>query len=373
MHGVDARLPIRGRVAPRLVPMTSGESDPAPRLPSPRVRRPTILDVAAAAGVSKSTVSRVLSGEFVADEDMIRRVMEAAGGLGYRTDHRARSLRRADGYTSNIGLVFDDVANPFFAAVHRGIEEVARERGVLPLVGSTDRFGEREVALVDSFSSRGIDGFVIAPVAGSQAYLERERLAGAQFVFVDRPPRGIAGDHIVIDNAGAIIDVVGRLVRGGHRRIAFLGGRDPYSATQRLMGFQAGMARSGVDVDERLVEIGLEQEMSRVAMAKMLTIDAPPTAVISAQVLVTQGVLTTLHERGLRHRIAQVGFDDFPLAELLTPGLSTVAANPVGIGRLAAQLLFERIDGNASAPRSFLLPADYVARGSGETPLPSPF
>src|SRR3954463_16809256 len=151
-------------------------------------RRPTMREVAAVAGVSLSTVSRVVNGGTGVGDDLAARVRGAVELLGYRHNLTASALRRADRQSASIGLIFEDVSNPFFGAVHRGVEDVARARGVLTLVGSSDEQADRERELAEAFGARGIDGLVLATSVADSSYLARERAAGVALVFVDRPP-----------------------------------------------------------------------------------------------------------------------------------------------------------------------------------------
>src|SRR5215213_9506147 len=167
-----------------------------------RLRRPTMREVAAVAGVSLSTVSRVVNGGEGVKPELVERVQGAVELLGYRHNLTASSLRRADRLSATIGVIFEDVSNPFFGSVHRGVEDVARDRGVLTLVGSSDEQPDRERELADAFTARGVDGLIIATAVHDNAYLLRERAAGVALVFVDRPPRFIDADSVVTDNVG---------------------------------------------------------------------------------------------------------------------------------------------------------------------------
>src|ERR1700709_2600101 len=121
-------------------------------------RRPTMKEVARIADVSLATVSRVVNGTGEVRPDLAERVREAVRMLGYRRDLTASTLRRADRQSASIGLIIEDVSNPFFSAVHRGVEDVARPRGVLTFVGSSDEIPERERELAETFAARGVDG-----------------------------------------------------------------------------------------------------------------------------------------------------------------------------------------------------------------------
>ena len=186
-----------------------------PMLPQQGQRRPTMRDVAALAGVSLSTVSRVVTGSQQVDPELAVKVEKAVEMLGYRHNLAAGNLRRADGLSASIGLVFEDVSNPFFSAVHRGIEDVARSRSVLTFAGSSDEDPARERELTEAFLGRRVDGLVIVPAAPDHSYLARDVAAGMALVFVDRPPRFIDADAVVSDNVGGARTAVAHLARGG--------------------------------------------------------------------------------------------------------------------------------------------------------------
>src|SRR3954451_1546983 len=186
-------------------------------------RRPTMKEVATLAGVSLATVSRVVNEDGKVRPDLAEKVREAVVLLGYRRALTGTTLRRKDRQSASVGLVFDDVANPFHAAVLRGVETVARTRGVLPLVGSSDEDAGRERELAESFLSRRVDGLIVVPAGSRHWYLRPERDAGVALVFVDRPPSFIDADCVLSDNAGGAFAATAHLVARGHRRIAFLG------------------------------------------------------------------------------------------------------------------------------------------------------
>jgi LacI family transcriptional regulator, galactose operon repressor len=330
-------------------------------------RRPTMKEVAAVAGVSLSTVSRVVNGEEVR-ADLAERVQGAVEMLGYRRDHTASTLRRADRMSASIGLIIDDVGNPFFSVVHRGVEEVARERGVLVFVGSSDEDSEREHELADAFGARGVDGLILVPSGTDQSYLQRERRAGVGVVFVDRPPRLIDADAVLSDNAAGARLAVAHLVATGHRRIGFLGDRpEIFTAAERLRGYREAIAAAGLPYDDRIVmdEI-LSATGGYAATRELLSGPEPPTALFSSQNLITIGAVRALVELGRHGRTAIVGFDDVPMGDAVRPGLTVVAQDPGALGRTAAERLFARLDGDGSPAREVVLPVSLIERGSGE-------
>ena len=330
--------------------------------------------VAALAGVSVATVSRVVNADPAVRGDLAARVQDAVVALGYRHNVTASALRRADGQSASIGVIVEDVSNPFFSLVQRGIEEVARERGVLTLAGSSDEQGERERELAEAFGARGVDGLIIAPAATDHGYLLRDRAAGVAIVFVDRPGRFIDADAVLTDNAGGAEQAVTHLIAAGHERIAFLGDRpEIHTAGQRLRGYERAHARHGLQVDPGLVRHTLTRGADAFeATRELLLGGAPPTAIFTSQNLITIDAVRALHALALQHTIALVGFDDVVLADVVTPGITVVAQDPAALGRAAATQLFARLDGDAGPTREIVLPVELVVRGSGELPGPRP-
>ena len=196
-------------------------------------------DVAALAGVSLSTVSRVVNDVAGRSRRWPTASTTRCARLGYRRDAAAAGLRRADRASASLGLIVDDVANPFFSAVHRGLEDVARARGVLIFAGSSDDDAAQERELAMSFSAHGVDGLVIVPAGDDHRYLERERDAGVPLVFLDRPPHRFVADTVLTDNAGGMRAAAEHLLAAGHRRIGYLGDRARvFTAAERLAGYR---------------------------------------------------------------------------------------------------------------------------------------
>jgi LacI family transcriptional regulator len=325
-------------------------------------------EVATLAGVSLATVSRVVNGDGKVRADLAERVREAVGLLGYRRDLTATNLRRADRQSASVGLVFDDVANPFHAALLRGVETVARTRDVLPLVGSSDEDAARERELAEAFLSRRVDGLIVVPAGTDHSYLRPERDAGVALVFVDRPPSFIDADCVLSDNAGGAFAATAHLIARGHRRIAFLGDREQiFTASERLRGYRQALAEHGVPFDPALVRMELHDSASAAAAAGELLESADaPTAIFSAQNLITIGSVQRLRALDLHQTVALVGFDDLTLADAVEPGLTVVAQDAHQLGRLTAELLFARLDGDRRPTRRVEVPTTLIQRGSGE-------
>jgi LacI family transcriptional regulator len=328
-------------------------------------------DVAAVADVSLSTVSRVVNGGAV-DPALAERVHDAARMLGYRRDHTASSLRRADRLSASIGVIWPDVSNPFFSAVQRGVEEITRERGFLTFVGSSDEDPDQERALALAFSSRGVDGLIVAPAGQDESYLVPDRDAGIALVFIDRPPHLIDADAVLSDNRDGVAQAVEQLYEQGHRRIGFLGGlHHLYTANERLAGYRAALLRHGVRDDPALVRLDLDDASAAEFTRDLMRGPDRPSALLTAQNLVTLGAVDALHRLRLQHEVAVIGYDDVPLGAALDPALTVLAQDPNQLGRRAAEMLFERLAGYDGRGRRVEVPPRLIRRGSGELPGPA--
>ena len=283
-------------------------------------------------------------------------------------------MRRADRQSASIGLIIGDVSNPFFSAVHRGVEDVARTHGVLTFVGSSDENEQRERELAEAFAARGVDGLVIVPCASDQSYLMRDHQAGIALVFVDRPPQFLRGDAVVSDNRGGGRAAVEHLIGVGHRQIAFLGDRASiFTATERLAGYHDALAAAGIERSPALERHELtDSDLARQAALELLSAPDPPTALFTAQNLITIGAILALRELGRQRDVAVVGFDDVVLGDLVEPGVTVIAQDPYALGRHAGELLFARLQGLTTEARTVVVPTELITRGSGEI-RPSPW
>lgn len=336
-------------------------------------RRPTMRDVAERAGVSFKTVSRVVNEEGGVSADLVDRVAAAIDALGYRPDGRARHLRQGSTTTGAIGFILVDVANPFFSSILRGIEEVARNHDTLVLAGSTDGLTERQDQLVEAFVSRRVDGLIVVPSGSDMGALRNEVSRGTPIVLLDLELPDVDVDLVRSDHHGGARIATRHLIAQGHRDIAFIGD-DPtiFSAGCRLDGFLDATAEAGITVPTHRIVTGRHSsETWRTIVADHLRAPNPPTAIFTAQNFITVGAAHALHDLGLHRRIAQVGFDDIELADIIDPPITVVPQQPRLLGRRAAEQLFRRIDGDHGAFITDIVESDIIVRGSGEIPPPA--
>jgi LacI family transcriptional regulator, galactose operon repressor len=324
-------------------------------------------DVAHRAGVSLKTVSRVINAEPGVAPATAARVGEAIAALGFHRNDLARSLRHGLS-SSTLGLVIEDVANPFYSTVAQAVEGVARERGFLLITASAREDPARERELVSALVGRRVDALLIVPAGGDQSYMEAIR-GRTKFVFIDRPPGEFDADSVLLDDAGGARAAVEHLLAQGHRRIACVTDpEDVYTARERLAGYRAALAAAGIAPDPALVRSdSRDAAHAEVVVSELLALprERRPTALFTANNRKTIGALHAL--AGRDDETALVGFDDFELADLL--GITVVRAEPARLGARAAELAFARLDGDELPSQRATVATELVVRGSGERRL----
>lgn len=330
----------------------------------------TIQEVAARAGVSAMTVSRVLnSPELVAAATRLR-VERAIEELGYIPNALASGLLR--GRTRTIALIVSDISNPFFTIVLRGVEDMAQRNGYTVIIGNSDESPEKERQYVNALVSKRIDGLLIAPASTmSRKTLEFLARRHNPFVLIDREIEGISADVVMGDSVGGARQLTEHLIRLGHRRIALVNGQhDVPTARDRQRGYEDALRAYGIAVLPALVkECSYRRDGAKDGVRQLLALadDQRPTAIVAANNFIGIGVIEALREAALRvpDDIAVVCFDDIELASALDPFL-TVAAQPArAFGTIGAQFLFERIDHTAdSQPRKVILTPELIIRRS---------
>ncbi len=325
-----------------------------------------MVDVARRARVSLKTVSRVVNRESGVAAGTTERVRAAIEALSFRRHDGAAHLRSGS-TTASLGVVLMDVADPFYSALTRAVEEVAIAHGFLVFAGSSDEDVVRERQLALALCARRVDGLLVVPAGTDQRYLGAELQAGTPVVFVDRPGVGVSADAVLVDNAGGVRAAVEHLAAYGHDRIAFLGDNPAiYTARERLRGFALGMAQLRSADHERLVEMGPHTpESVRAALTRFRAERHPATALITGNNRITVLALRALATmRGFSP--ALIGFDDLELADLLRPSLTVIEQDASALGRIAAELLFSRIADDRRPIQRVVLPTRLIARGSGE-------
>lgn len=323
------------------------------------------------------TVSRVLNRSPLVTPATAERVRSAMTEMDFRPNQAARSLRQGRRVTM-VGLVVDDIANPFYASLSRAVEAVAAEQGALLVVSSCGDDPGRQQEVVTTLLQRGLDGLLMYPARGQQFYLDDELLEKRPVVFLGRAPAGVRGDTVLADNVGGARRAVEHLHTHGHRRIGLIaygqdtdGGEDPRSDHRlgRIEGYRRALDDAGLQYDPDLVRTqcaGVEE--AAVATRDLLDQPDPPTALFTTNNRMTVGALRALGV-GLAG-VSLVGFDDFELAEVFDPPVTVVTQDPEEMGRRAAGILFGRLSGRRRRVARVTLSTRLVVRGSGELPVP---
>lgn len=329
--------------------------------------RPTMLDVAKAAGVSLKTVSRVVNNEPRVNDETRERVNHAILSLGFRRNDIARSLRQGQ-MASTLGLIIEDIVNPFYSHLARGVEQVASQYNFMVILSNSEEKPARERELVNALLRRRVAGLLIVPAGHDHSYLKNEQSMGTPVVFLDRPPINLDADTILLDSLPGARKGVQHLLQHGHRRIGLICG-DPgvHTGAGRVAGYHDALNEWRVPIDESLLCFGRDDPAkAEAAVHELLALPDPPTAIFSTSNRISVAALRAL--RGYAQQLAFVGFDDFDLAEMLPTPITVIKHDPTEMGRQGAELLFARLNGDERPPQHLFLPTELLVRGSGEIP-----
>lgn len=338
-------------------------------------RKVTMRDVAKAANVSQSTVSRILNpsssakSEVPISEETKEKVMAVVRELGYQPNQYARSLRGQKNHV--IGMLIADISNPFYHPMVRAVQDVASHYHYSVMIANSDHLHEKEQLFCESLLRRPVDGAVLIPYHLTDDDLQN---------LIARTGMAISavGNHIqhpnvdvaYADDTKASYEAIHWLIeQRGHQRIAMICADHKFPVIMRRYGaYRRAMEDAGLSVpDEYVVEGDWSPESGRRAIESLLALPEPPTAVFAASDTIAMGALAAAEDMNYRvpEDIAIIGFDDIPASSWIRPQLSTVAQYPAEMGTLLAKALFERIQGEYSGPsRRFEVPCRFLERAS---------
>ncbi len=327
----------------------------------------TIKDVAARAGVSVATVSRVLSGKEGVRKELAERVQAAALALDYHPNQAARRLRERK--SRIIGVLVPDIQIPFFASIVVGIDKILQEAGYLLLLGNTNETLAGEQAHLSIFLSEDVSGVIFAAADGRDTSNYRRLLElGIPLVAIDRSPGDLEVDTVQLNNVQAAYQAVNHLIEEGHTRIGWIGGSPTASTSvERLQGYEQALQAAGLPIEPQYIQPGwFTHEGGYQSMQAIMSLPERPSAVVVANQVMTLGALQYIHEHGYEVPcdIAIIGFDDMAWAAALRPAL-TVVVQPVNeIGALAARLMLDRLREPDSSIKHITLKAKMIVRAS---------
>lgn len=351
----------------------------------------TIADVARAAGVSTATAGRVLGGYGYTSDDKKDNVLKAAQALGYRPNALARSL--ITGKTRTLGVVAGDIQNPFYASVLRGISNVAEANGFGLLITNSDELQSREVHSVELLAQKQVDGLIVTPSDTRRAkHLHNLRNMGVPLVLIDRAVAGLMVDRVATDNIAAAEQAVHHLIAAGHKRIGIVaelvdeerGSVDSflaraasgepietetlYPSWQRLVGYIRAHRIAGIPIDPQLTRRAgsYSAQAAEVVTASLLASEKRPTALFTTDGTMSEGAMRAIThlQFSIPSDLSLVCFDDVEWMSFLRPGITTISQPRLAMGEAAARMLLERIRGETYPPRTVLMPAELVERGS---------
>ena len=328
----------------------------------------TIKEVAEKAGVSASTVSRVVGHYGYVSEKTRRKIRAAIRELDYKPNAIARSMVTKS--TRTIGLVITDITNPFFAHLVRGVEEVTWKNGYTLVLANTDENLERERAMVSTLQEKRVDGLIVVPASSNPApHLNSLLLDGTPLVLMDRSVKDCGVDVVMVDNEHGAYQAVMHLIDQGYRRIAMIvDNLDISTNTERIAGYQRALEDGGAETDENLVRsCQYTQQSAYTLVAEMLKSPTPPTALFTASNFMTMGAIRAIQEAGLSipEDIGLVGFDDVSWTTLNNPQLTVVSQPVHDLGKVAAQRLLARMQGDPIGPQEIRLKTHFIVRESG--------
>lgn len=351
----------------------SAFSGPAPPSPDGGRKAPTLREVAEAAQVDPSTVSRALRPETRGKvrPETVKRVLATAEQLGYRANPFARGLKAQRSMT--VGMLLPDLANPIFPPIVRGIEDGLRQHGYVVILANTDRDPDRERALVDVLLQRRVDGLVLATAERKYPLLDDLTAAGVPIVLVNRTVDGPSVPMVAADDHQGIGLAVRHLADLGHRRIAHVGGSLTASTGfARYQHFMAWMQSLGLEVAPELLVFAdwFTKDLGAQACARLLDSTTDFTAIVAGNDLIALGCYAALRARGLRvpQDVSVVGYNGSRRCDDYNPPLTSVHVPKYEIGRRVAALLLEAIEQPGALPSSVLLPTTLQMRESTAPP-----
>jgi LacI family transcriptional regulator len=340
----------------------------------PKLRYPTIADVARSAGVSRATVSRYLNKTLDLPADTASRIDKAVQKLKYRPNRIARGLKR--GKTDSLGLVVPDIANPFYGALASHVEAEAEAAGLsLTLYSSRNRL-EREILLLDQQASRLVDGLIFLTNHSSNGLLSRRINSQDRIVLLDEDVPSTVAPKVFVDNERGGYEATRHLIEMGHREIAHVTGpKDLFSVRARYAGYKRALREAGIALNRSLILFGTyTPEFGRAAVARLFAQTSIPSAVFASSDYIIVGILEALRNLNLTvpGEISVIGFDDLIFTQLLHPPVTTVRQPIAELAQAGVRILLDCIRGTNHCGEVVRLPVRLIKRASVARPARQP-
>ncbi|WP_126994169.1 LacI family DNA-binding transcriptional regulator [Thermosipho globiformans] len=324
------------------------------------MNKPSIKEVAKKAGVSISTVSRVLNNSAPVSKELRKRVENAIKELGYFPSNIAKSLRK--GKTKTIGFILPDITNPFFADIVRGAEDFLRKKGYTLILCNSDQNSEQEIQLLETLISKHIDGLLFTGTGSFNLLLEEKIKKGLKVVFLDRIIQGINASYVIVDNKKGMELLLDFLIKNGHKSFIFINGnKETFSAKIRYEVFMEKMKNAKLEYKHYFTNFSYDAGYKFAKEIKDL-----PHAIVCGNDLIAYGVIDAIEEKGYRvpDDVSVTGFDDILFSKHFKPPLTTVRQPKYRMGMKAAELIIKIIEENKSLNRGIILEPELIIRKS---------
>ena len=328
---------------------------------------PTINDVAKQAGVSITTVSYVITGKRFVSDDLKEKVHQAMKEVGYRPNNLARSLRL--GKSDTIGLIIPDSSNLFFAEISRYIEDIGFDNQYTVFICNSDDNSKKQETYIDVLIAKQVDGIVFISVTNAQANLDKLKETNVPFVIVDRDEHAGDTDLVLADNLTGGQVAVNHLFALGHTKIACIAGPSSSNpSADRVQGYKKALEENGAPFRPDYMASGdFRFKSGEKAMDQLLALSDPPTAVFVCNDMMAIGAIRSINQHGLSvpDDISLIGFDDSPIAEAVSPALTTISQPIENMAEKAMEILFRRMQGDvADFPLQVVLDTKLIERDS---------
>ena len=350
---------------------------------APRKRLITVQDVAREAGVSKATAARVLGGYGPTSPTVREKVLAAAQLLGYQANELARSM--TTGRSGTIGVIVGDVENPYFGQAVRGISDVATAAGFDVILANSGEDLEKERAAVRVFLGKRVDGLIITPARITDSeHLEEVQQSGRPLVLLDRYIPSLDVDTVITDDRAAASAATRILLAAGHRRIGYVSATDcdepaykgPHqihlsTVLDRIEGFLDAATNAGIRGSEDYIRLGVKRSgTARKIISDLLSLPAPPTAILASDNVVALEVFKTVRALGLSipDDLSLIAFHDADWTSVTSPPITVVAQPSFELGMESAKVLIKRVRGHLGAPRRLVLTTTIIERQSVRAP-----
>ena len=332
------------------------------------MKRPTISDVAALAGVSKSTISQYLNKRYkYMSEQTQEKIRIAIKELNYQPNELARGLKRKK--TSMIGIIVATLVSEFTTEIIRRVEGECLKRGVQLVICNVEDDHQKERQYINTLVARQLDGLIVFPHAeNKELYLELIE-HNYPLVFLDREISGVVVPTILFDNAEASRIAVEQFVKKGHEKIAVLtkpiGEHFITVRTERVDGYKRGLLENGLLVRNEYI-YSVEMEKIQDSLAELFSIAEPPTALLAGNDMILEEILVFAkeHQYAIPDHFSVIGIDDASFTRFYTPAITTISQPTYDMGKKAAQVLLDMIDEKAEMTMTYRFPPQLNDRES---------